>query len=62
MPEVRSPRQPHGSQARTWGAAARLRLERGLTVEQVAAELLCSPSKVSRMETGQRGATAAGHP
>lgn len=35
-----------------------LRNERGLTVEQVAAELLCSPSKVSRMETGHRGATA----
>jgi transcriptional regulator with XRE-family HTH domain len=35
-----------------------LRTERGLTVEQVAVELLCSPSKVSRMETGQRGATA----
>jgi transcriptional regulator with XRE-family HTH domain len=28
-----------------------------MTVEQVAEELLCSPSKVSRMETGQRGAT-----
>src|SRR3984885_15299355 len=34
-----------------------LRNERGLTVDQVAAQLLCSPSKVSRMETGQRGAT-----
>ena len=34
-----------------------LRLAQGLTVEQVAAHLLCSPSKVSRMETGQRGAT-----
>jgi transcriptional regulator with XRE-family HTH domain len=29
----------------------------GLTVEQVAAELLCSPSKVSRLETGHRGAS-----
>jgi transcriptional regulator with XRE-family HTH domain len=35
-----------------------LRLERGLTVEQVAEHLLCSSSKVSRMETGHRGATA----
>lgn len=35
-----------------------LRNEQGLTVDQVATELLCSPSKVSRMETGQRGATA----
>jgi transcriptional regulator with XRE-family HTH domain len=34
-----------------------LRNEQGLTVDQVAGELLCSPSKVSRMETGQRGAT-----
>jgi predicted transcriptional regulator len=34
-----------------------LRTEKGLTVEQVAERLLCSPSKVSRMETGQRGAT-----
>src|SRR6201996_54752 len=34
-----------------------LRNERGLTVDQVATSLLCSPSKVSRMETGQRGAT-----
>jgi transcriptional regulator with XRE-family HTH domain len=31
-----------------------LRTEAGLTVEEVAGELLCSPSKVSRMETGQR--------
>jgi transcriptional regulator with XRE-family HTH domain len=34
-----------------------LRSERGLTVEQVAERMLCSPSKVSRMETGHRGAT-----
>jgi len=34
-----------------------LRSAKGLTVEQVAERLLCSPSKVSRMETGQ-GATA----
>ena len=44
---------------RELGALLRaLRNERGLTVDQVAAELLCSPSKVSRMETGHRGATA----
>jgi transcriptional regulator with XRE-family HTH domain len=35
-----------------------MRLDHSLTVEQVAEQLLCSPSKVSRMETGQRGATA----
>jgi transcriptional regulator with XRE-family HTH domain len=34
-----------------------LRNEKGLTVDQVAEQLLCSPSKVSRMETGHRGAT-----
>jgi transcriptional regulator with XRE-family HTH domain len=43
---------------RELGAMLRkLRSEQGLTVEQVAEQLLCSPSKVSRMETGHRGAT-----
>ena len=43
---------------RELGALLRaLRNDRGLTVDQVATALLCSPSKVSRMETGQRGAT-----
>ena len=55
MPEVRSPT----IRRRELGALLRaLRQELGLTVEQVATELLCSPSKVSRMETGHRGATA----
>lgn len=55
MPEVRSPTV----RRRELGALLRaLRTERGFTVEQVAERLLCSPSKVSRMETGQRGATA----
>jgi transcriptional regulator with XRE-family HTH domain len=54
VPEVRSPTL----RRRELGARLRaLRLERNLTVEQVAEKLLCSPSKVSRMETGQRGAT-----
>jgi transcriptional regulator with XRE-family HTH domain len=35
-----------------------LRTARGLTVERVAELLLISPSKISRVETGQRGATA----
>jgi transcriptional regulator with XRE-family HTH domain len=53
--EVRSPTV----RRRELGALLRaLRLERGLTVEQVAERLLCSSSKVSRMETGHRGATA----
>lgn len=54
VPEVRSPtlrRRELGARLRT------LRQDQGMTVEQVAEHLLCSPSKVSRMETGQRGAT-----
>jgi transcriptional regulator with XRE-family HTH domain len=44
---------------RELGALLRaLRTSAGLTVEQVAERLLCSTSKVSRMETGQRGASA----
>jgi transcriptional regulator with XRE-family HTH domain len=53
-PEVRSPTV----RRRELGGILRsLRQERGMTVEQVAERLLCSPSKVSRMETGSRGAT-----
>jgi transcriptional regulator with XRE-family HTH domain len=55
VPEVHSPtfrRRELGSLLRA------LRNQKGLTVEQVAESLLCSPSKVSRMETGQGGATA----
>ena len=55
MPEVHSPTL----RRRELGALLRaLRNQKGLTVEQVAESLLCSPSKVSRMETGQGGATA----
>lgn len=43
---------------RELGAVLRgLRTGKGLTVDQVAEVLMCSSSKVSRMETGQRGAT-----
>jgi transcriptional regulator with XRE-family HTH domain len=43
---------------RELGARLRsLRIEAGLTVEQVAESLMCSPSKVSRLETGHRGAS-----
>jgi len=53
VPEVRSPTL----RRRELGALLRaLRNAKGLTVEQVAERILCSPSKVSRMETGQ-GAT-----
>jgi transcriptional regulator with XRE-family HTH domain len=59
VPEARGSTGSPTVRRRELGALLRaLRTERGLTVEQVAAELLCSPSKVSRMETGQRGATA----
>ena len=54
MAEVRSPTV----RRRELGALLRaLRTEKGLTVEQVADRLLCSPSKVSRMETGHGIAT-----
>jgi transcriptional regulator with XRE-family HTH domain len=52
--EVRSPTV----RRRELGALLRaLRNEKGLTVEQVATDLMCSPSKVSRMETGHGAAT-----
>jgi transcriptional regulator with XRE-family HTH domain len=53
-PETRSPtvrRRELGGLLRS------LRTAEGLTVEQVAERLMCSPSKVSRMETGYRGPT-----
>jgi transcriptional regulator with XRE-family HTH domain len=44
---------------RELGAVLRkLRADRGWTVEFVAQKLLCSASKISRMETGHRGASA----
>jgi transcriptional regulator with XRE-family HTH domain len=42
-----------------WELASRLRAlrrEQGLTLDDVARELFCSPAKVSRLENGQRGA------
>jgi transcriptional regulator with XRE-family HTH domain len=48
-PEVR--RRELGAQLRA------LRTEQGLTVEQVAGHLFCSPGKVSRMENGFRSGT-----
>ncbi len=54
MPGVRSPTV----RRRELGALLRaLRNGKGLTVEQVAVSLMCSPSKVSRMETGHGAAT-----
>lgn len=57
MTEVSSARSPT-VRRRELGALLRgLRTEAGLTVEKVAEGLLCSPSKVSRLETGQRAAS-----
>jgi transcriptional regulator with XRE-family HTH domain len=54
VPEGHSPT----ARRRELGAVLRaLRLEKGLTADQVAQHLLCSTTKVSRMETGQRAAT-----
>lgn len=62
-----SRRPPHGSVAaasadsptfRRWELAARLRdlrLAAEMSVDEVAAELMCSAAKISRMETGGRG-------
>jgi transcriptional regulator with XRE-family HTH domain len=50
----------HSPTVRRRELGTRLRALRGeadLTVEQVAERLLCSPSKISRLETGQRGAS-----
>ncbi len=44
---------------RELGALLRkLRADRNWTVDYVAQQLLCSPSKISRLETGHRGASA----
>lgn len=54
MPEARSP----VVRRRELGVLLRsLRTDAGLTVDDVAKVLLCSPSKVSRMETGDRAAS-----
>jgi transcriptional regulator with XRE-family HTH domain len=55
VPDTRSPTV----RRRELGALLRaLRIEKGWTADQVAERLLVSPSKVSRLETGQRGASA----
>jgi transcriptional regulator with XRE-family HTH domain len=59
VPEARGSTGSPTVRRRELGALLRaLRTQRELTVDQVSAALLCSASKVSRMETGQRGATA----
>ena len=49
---------PSSPTARRWELAARLRqlrVEAGKSIEEAAAELMCSAAKISRMETGGRG-------
>jgi transcriptional regulator with XRE-family HTH domain len=50
-------RTPTGRRRRLGAELRRLREAAGLTIERVAEELECSPSKVSRIETGQVSAT-----
>ena len=50
-------RTPTGRRRRLGAELRRLREEAGLTIDRVAEVLECSPSKVSRVETGQVSAT-----
>ena len=50
-------RTPTGRRRRLGAELRRLREQAGLTIERVAEALECSPSKVSRIETGQVSAT-----
>jgi transcriptional regulator with XRE-family HTH domain len=50
-------RTPTGRRRRLGAELRRLREAAGLTIDRVAGELECSPSKVSRIETGQVSAT-----
>ena len=50
-------RTPTGRRRRLGAELRRLREGAGLTIDRVAEELECSPSKVSRIETGQVSAT-----
>jgi transcriptional regulator with XRE-family HTH domain len=50
-------RTPTGRRRRLGAELRRLREEAGLTIDRVAEVLECSPSKVSRIETGQVSAT-----
>jgi transcriptional regulator with XRE-family HTH domain len=50
-------RTPTGRRCRLGAELRRLREEAGLTIDRVAEALECSPSKVSRIETGQVSAT-----
>ena len=50
-------RSPTGRRRRLGAELRRLRDDAGLTIDKVAEALDCSPSKISRIETGQVGAT-----
>jgi transcriptional regulator with XRE-family HTH domain len=55
---VQAPSSPTVRRRELGALLKALRTEKGWTAEQVAERLMVSPSKVSRLETGQRGASA----
>jgi len=55
---VQAPSSPTVRRRELGAMLKSLRAERGWTAEQVAERLMVSPSKISRLETGQRGASA----
>src|SRR5690349_6512002 len=57
-PDVHTQGNPTVRRRELGASLKALRTQRGFTAEQVAERLVVSPSKVSRLETGQRGASA----
>jgi transcriptional regulator with XRE-family HTH domain len=55
---VQAPSSPTVRRRELGALLKALRTEKGWTAEQVAERLMVSPSKISRLETGQRGASA----
>jgi len=55
---VQTPSSPTVRRRELGALLKALRTEKGWTAEQVADRLMVSPSKISRLETGQRGASA----
>ncbi len=58
MTGVQAPSSPTVRRRELGALLKALRTEKGWTAEQVAERLMVSPSKISRLETGQRGASA----
>lgn len=48
-----APQSPIGSRRRLGAELRRLRAKTGLTLDEVAEQMTCSPSKISRLETGK---------